>query len=166
VTGRQAKAAALPFEDDSFDTVIAMHMLYHLPDPAAGIAEMFRVLKPGGSLAVTTNGVGNMRGLYELTTVFGSEPLDPSAAVFGYDRAEELMRARFGDVAFSQHPAAMRITNPEDVFLALTSYPPGDGASETQLDAFRAAIAAAFERSDGVLDVDKETGLFISKKRS
>ncbi|CDZ70262.1 Transcriptional regulator, MerR family/methyltransferase, UbiE/COQ5 family [Neorhizobium galegae bv. orientalis] len=164
VAGRQAEAAALPFRDDSFDVVIAMHMLYHLPDPAAGIAEMFRVLKPGGFLAVTTNGMGNMRGIYELTTVFGSEPFDPSAAVFGYDKAEELMRARFGDVAFAQYPARMRITEPEDVFLALTSYPPGDSADEAQLDAFRQAIAAAFERGHGVLEVEKETGLFISRK--
>ncbi len=164
VTGRQAEAAALPFEDDSFDVVMAMHMLYHVADPAAGIAEMFRVLKPGGSLAVTTNGAGNMLGIYQLTTVFGSEPFDPSAAAFGYDKAEQLMRARFGNVAFLQHPASMRITEPEDVFLALTSYPPGDGASEAQLDAFRTAIAAAFERGHGVLEVEKETGLFISRK--
>jgi SAM-dependent methyltransferase len=165
VTGRETDAAALPFEDNAFDAIIAMHMLYHLPDPAAGIAEMFRVLKPGGFLAVTTNGMGNMRGIYELTAVFGSEPFDPSAAVFGYDKAEELMRARFGNAAFSQHPAGMRITDPEDVFLALTSYPPGDGAGEAELDAFRAAIAAAFERGNGVLEVEKETGLFISRKQ-
>lgn len=164
LTGRQAEATAMPFENDSFDMVIAMHMLYHLPDPAAGIAEMFRVLKPGGFLAVTTNGAGNMLGIYELTTVFGSEPFDPSAAVFGYDKAKELMRARFGNVTFSQHPAHMRITDPEDVFLALTSYPPGDGASEAELDAFRKAIAAAFERGKGVLEVEKETGLFVSRK--
>ncbi|MBP2557674.1 SAM-dependent methyltransferase [Neorhizobium galegae] len=164
VAGRQTDAAALPFGDDSFDVVIAMHMLYHLPDPSAGIAEMYRVLKPGGSLAVTTNGVGNMRGIYELTTVFGSEPFDPSAAVFGYDKAEELMRERFGDVAFAQHPARMRITDQEDVFLALTSYPPGDGASENQLDSFRAAIAGAFKDGNGILEVEKETGLFISRK--
>lgn len=69
VTGQQANATALPFEDGSFDAVIAMHMLYHLPDPAKGFAEMHRVLKPGGFLAVTTNGAGNMRELYALTTV-------------------------------------------------------------------------------------------------
>jgi len=57
-----------------------MHMLYHLPDPAKGIAEMFRVLKPGGFLAVTTNGAGNTRKMYELTTVFGSPPHDPAGA--------------------------------------------------------------------------------------
>ncbi|MBX5185289.1 class I SAM-dependent methyltransferase [Rhizobium sp. NZLR5] len=164
VQGRQADAAALPFEDGAFDLVIAMHMLYHLPDPAAGIAEMSRVLKPGGFLAVTTNGIGNMREIYQLTTVFGSAPTDPAAEAFGYDAAEGIMRSQFTNVAMSQYPASMRITEPEDVFLALTSYPPGEGADEPQLSRFRQAIADAFRQGSGALDVSKETGLFLSKK--
>ena len=166
VTGKQADATALPFEDASFDTVIAMHMLYHVADQKAAIAEMRRVLKPGGRLAVTTTGIGNMREIYALTTVLGSPPEDPSAIAFGYERAEELMRAEFGNVAFAAYPAHMRITEPEDVFLALTSYPPGDGADEMQLAAFRQAIATAFESKGGVLEVGKETGLFLSRKET
>ena len=164
VTGRQADAADLPFADASFDAIIAMHILYHLPDPAAGIAEAFRVLKPGGTLAVTTNGAGNMREIYELTTVFGSAPIDPAAAAFGFDKAEQLMQAQFGNVTMTLHPARLRITNPEDVFLALTSYPPGEGASPAQQAAFRQAIDRAFQRGNGVLEVQKETGLFLSTK--
>lgn len=164
VIGQQADAVALPFDDASFDLVIAMHMLYHIADQPTAIAEMSRVLQPGGTLAVTTNGIGNMREIYALTTVFGSPPVDPGGAGFSYERAEDLMRAEFGNVAFSQHPAHMRITEPEDVFLALTSYPPGDGADETQLVAFRDTIAAAFQRGGGVLEVGKETGLFLSRK--
>lgn len=166
VTGRQADASALPFDDASFDAVISMHMLYHLPDPAAGIAEMFRVLKPGGLLAVTTNGAGNMRQLYALTTVFGSDPIDPSAVAFGYDKAEAILRSQFGNVSFSAYPARMHITEPEDVFLALTSYPPGEGASEKQLADFRNAIAKAFEQGGGAVDVEKQSGLFLSRKQA
>jgi len=164
VTGQQADASALPFEDDSFDAVIAMHMFYHLADPLKGIAEMHRVLKPGGFLAVTTNGVGNMRGLYELTAVFGSPPHDPAGAAFGYDTAERLMHEQFGNVGMTEHPARLRVTEPEDVFLALTSYPPGDEADETQLAAFQDAINAAFRAGKGVLEVEKQSGLFISRK--
>jgi SAM-dependent methyltransferase len=164
VQGQQADAAALPFDDGSFDILIAMHMLYHLPDPAVGIAEMYRVLKPGGFLAVTTNGAGNLRNLYALTTVFGGAPVDPAGVAFGYDTADQLMRSQFGNVAFEQHPARLRITDPEDVFLALTSYPPGDEASEAQLIKFREAIADAFEKGSGVLEAAKEMGLFLSRK--
>lgn len=164
VAGQQADATALPFVDGSFDAVIAMHMLYHLPDPSKGIAEMYRVLKPGGIIAVTTNGVGNMRELYALTTVFGSAPLDPAAAAFGYDAAEQIMQAQFGNVTMTQHPARLRVTEPEDVFLALTSYPPGDTADDAQLAAFRDAITEAFQTGNGVLEVGKQSGLFISRK--
>src|SRR5690606_20314752 len=106
------------------------------------IAEMHRVLKPGGFLAVTTNGAGNMRALYALTTVFGSAPTDPAGASFGYGDAERIMQAQFGNVTMAHHPARLRVTDPEDVFLALTSYPPGDRADDVQLHAFRKAIAA------------------------
>jgi SAM-dependent methyltransferase len=164
VTSIEADAAALPFADASFDTVVAMHMLYHVRDQTKAIAEMYRVLKPGGLLAVTTNGAGNLRDLYALTTVFGSKPVEPVAAIFGLDIAEQHLRAQFGNVTREIQPARLRITSPDDVFMALTSYPPGDGAPEEQLTAFRAAIAAAFARGNGVLDVEKEVGLFLSRK--
>jgi ubiquinone/menaquinone biosynthesis C-methylase UbiE len=164
VHGQQADATSLPCEDNSFDAVIAMHMLYHVPDPATGIAEMFRVLKAGGFLAVTTNGIGNMREIYELTVVLGSPPSDPAAVAFGYDDAARLMKSQFGNVTMSQYPASLRITEPEDVFLALTSYPPGDSATEQQLDDLRRAIAAAFRCGNDVLNVAKESGLFLSRK--
>jgi SAM-dependent methyltransferase len=164
VTGQEADATALPFSDASFDTVVSMHMLYHVADQAKAIAEMHRVLKPGGHLAVTTNGAGNMRAMYALTSVFGSPPYDPAGAAFGYETAERLMLAEFGNVTTREHPAHMRITDPEDVFLALTSYPPGDRASEEELAAFREAIEEAFRAGGGVLDVGKETAVFVSRK--
>lgn len=162
--GQAGDAIALPFPDASFDAVIAMHVLYHVTDQAKAMAEFHRVLKPGGSLSVTTNGAGNMRELYALTTVFGSNPSDPAAAAFGFERAETLMQDQFGNVAFEIHPQTMRVTDPEVVFLALTSYPPGDTAPLEQQAAFRAAIDTAFAAGNGAVDVTKEVGLFTSRK--
>ena len=44
----QADVMSLPYDDQSFDVVMAAHVLEHLPDPQRALAEMIRVLKPGG----------------------------------------------------------------------------------------------------------------------
>lgn len=46
-------AYALPFGDDNFDAVIAAEVLEHLPDDERAMAELYRVLRPGGQIAVT-----------------------------------------------------------------------------------------------------------------
>jgi len=51
---QEADAAALPFDDASFDAVVCGFGLIHLPDPAQALREMNRVLKPGGGIAVST----------------------------------------------------------------------------------------------------------------
>ncbi len=164
VTGQQADVTALPFADASFDVVIAMHMLYHVADQEKAVAELHRVLKPGGTLAVSNNGAGNLKQLYALTTVFGSPPIDPAAVAFGHERAESLLGAQFGNVTKAVCPGGLHVTDPEVVFMALTSYPPGDRASEAELEAFRREIATAFAAGNGVLDVQKDAALFLSRK--
>ena len=50
---KQGDALALPFPDGEFDRVVAAEVLEHIPDDAAAIAELVRVLRPGGTMAVT-----------------------------------------------------------------------------------------------------------------
>ena len=46
-------ATRLPFPDNTFDCVVTSEVLEHIQNDVAAIAELHRVLKPGGSLAVT-----------------------------------------------------------------------------------------------------------------
>jgi len=46
-------AVHLPFTDGSFDRVIASEVMEHIPDDAGAMSELARVLRPGGTIAVT-----------------------------------------------------------------------------------------------------------------
>ncbi len=46
-------ALALPFADATFGKIVAAEVLEHIPDDMRAIAELYRVLEPGGRLAVT-----------------------------------------------------------------------------------------------------------------
>jgi SAM-dependent methyltransferase len=49
---RVGDVAALPFPDASFDVVVSTFSAHHWPDPASGLAEIYRVLRPGGAALV------------------------------------------------------------------------------------------------------------------
>ncbi len=54
----QGDALHLPFADGAFDRVIASEVLEHIPDDVAAMAELARVLRPGGTMAVTVPRMG------------------------------------------------------------------------------------------------------------
>ena len=50
---KQGDALALPFADEEFDRIVAAEVLEHIPADEQAIAELVRVLRPGGTIAVT-----------------------------------------------------------------------------------------------------------------
>jgi SAM-dependent methyltransferase len=46
-------ATRLPYPDDTFDRIIASEVMEHIPDDEGALDELYRVLRPGGTLAVT-----------------------------------------------------------------------------------------------------------------
>lgn len=52
-------ARALAFADNSFDTVVAMHVMSVVPEPERVLAEMARVTRPGGEIVITSHFAGN-----------------------------------------------------------------------------------------------------------
>lgn len=92
VAARVADVQALPFPDDTFDVVAALWMLYHVPDLDRGLAEIRRVLRPGGRLVAVTNGNEHTA---DLRRAAGGEPL---VTQFSSENGEDALLRHFAVV--------------------------------------------------------------------
>lgn len=117
VPARLADVQSLPFADAAFDLVAAMWMLYHVPDLQRGLAEVRRVLRPGGTFVAVTNGDHHVR---ELRQAVG-RPL--AVTEFSSQNGEAALRRHFSDVhredlvpraIFPDHAAAVAYLESSD----------------------------------------------------
>jgi SAM-dependent methyltransferase len=145
-------ARALSFSTDSFDVVIANHMLYHVSQPSRAIAEMRRVLRPDGTLIAATNGAGHMLELDELA---GGYPIILS---FSLENGANLLRASFGTVTRHMYRDELHITDADAAIDYVCSYRRLD---ESRLAAARRHILATIAER-GHFRVSKASGAFVA----
>ncbi len=86
-------AGALGFRTGSFDRVLMLFMLFHLPSPGDGLREARRVLRPGGTAAIIT-WAGELesdatRAWTSCLDAHGADPLDPATAT-RHDRVDTI----------------------------------------------------------------------------
>jgi SAM-dependent methyltransferase len=89
----EADAAALPFDDNTFDAVISASAIYTLPDIPAALQEWRRVLKRGGLLAFSSLGAGNDKLYMDLLAKYGVQlpPVMPLHRVNSVKKCSELL---------------------------------------------------------------------------
>jgi ubiquinone/menaquinone biosynthesis C-methylase UbiE len=156
-SSRVADASDLPFKNDSFDAATANHMLYHVPDREAAIAELRRVLKPAGILYATTNGDRHLVELFDtLESVLGERPARSTG--FTLENGREQLDHRFDDVELRRYDTALAVTDVEPVVAYALSR---EDVDESLADDLRGAFAAQFE--DGVFRVSKDVGMFVAR---
>ncbi|KAK3332276.1 S-adenosyl-L-methionine-dependent methyltransferase [Cercophora scortea] len=160
---QQCDAAHLPFATASFDTVIANHMLYHVDDPAAAVAELCRVLRPGGRLFVALNGLDHLQELFDIGDAIGRPSVIRQQARVTAETAEPLLAAsHLADVSHERFPGAFEVAEPGPVVAYLGSV--GDGPlSPEQEQVVRTAVASRIEK-EGTFRVTKNMVLFSGRK--
>jgi SAM-dependent methyltransferase len=165
VGGRVADVAALPFADRAFDVVLAAHMLYHLPQPGQGAAEIARVLKPDGVALIATNGAAMLKQIFAIqAAVWPGHGVGPAHLRFGLENGPAVLGAAFGSVDLRRYDDDLVCTDPADVEAYLRSSPPAASADTAGLARLRQAIAKAFADGDGTLAVTKDVGVFVCRQ--
>lgn len=115
----QADACRLPLADGCADVALAMHMLYHVPDIPAAIAELRRVTRPGGTVLASTNSAAHLAELDELLTAAISDQIGRPARMpahsFTTQSGAALLSAQFPSVTLHSVDVPLSIPAAEPV---------------------------------------------------
>ena len=169
VTGRNYKfkeidAQEIPFEDETFDAVIANHMLYHVPDRPKAIEEIKRVLKTGGHFFATTVGDNHLKEITEwFRQIHKSEVWDSFSNLFTLENGHNQLKSFFPNVTISRYEDNLHVTELEPLIAYFRS---GVRAGELSDDEF-AKLESDLEKEleeKGKIFIQKDSGLFEAKK--
>lgn len=156
----QIDAQSIPYENASFDAVIANHMLYHVPEKTKALGEIQRILKPHGRLFATTVGKTHLQELSELLTRF-----NPEFASWGGEFSETFtlesglsqLARWFPKVILRRYEDSLQVTEPVPLIdYVLSSLKMNQ---ETRL-AFARFVADEMQARGGTMRITKDSGLF------
>jgi len=158
-------AQALPYAEASLDVIVANHMLYHVPDRQRALAEIQRVLKPGGRLYAATNGRQHMWQLTELRRMFSDqtgtaegETSTSGAGRFDLENGSEQLVAWFADVTVRHYEDALVVTEVEPLLAYIISGIRYAVASD-KVSQLRMVLEQEMA-ANGAIHIDKDVGLF------
>lgn len=169
VTGRaynfkEIDAQSIPFEDETFDAVIANFMLYHVPDRPKAIAEIKRVLKPGGRIFAATVGDHHLREMMEvLRKVHINKTWESYANPFTLESGLEQLKPFFPNVTLLRYEDNLHVTEIEPMMAYVRSSLRAADLSETELAKVRVDLETELKEK-GRIFITKDSGLFEAVK--
>lgn len=156
----QADIQALPFDDGSFDVVIANAMLYHVPDLKKGISEVRRVLKADGVFYCSTYGEHGFSECLAEWFRLGGEEFRPNYN-FTMENGADALHTAFGSVKSYFYEDALRVTCADDLLDYLNSLVSLRALQKLPDEKIRKILNA--HAVDGVICLPKEYGMFAAR---
>jgi len=163
-------AQNIPYENQTFDMVIANHMLYHVPDRKKALAEICRVLRNDGTLYATTIGLEHLKELMELVHGFADAicyPVNSVANDFGLESGIEQLREFFRNIKVLRYVDSLEATEANllvDYVLSsqgfgnVTEIITGDKKKE-----FKGYVSSLIEKN-GSIKIKKDSGMLIASR--
>jgi SAM-dependent methyltransferase len=159
---------ALPFADGSFAVGLAMHMLYHVPSIPAAVAELRRVIRPGGTLLAATNGARHTREVTELVDAAAQAVTGRVRAnrelSFTLENGRELLATAFEDVRLVELPGEAVLPGPDVLVDYIASVEP-ENCGVRPGDEHQAFLREVDRLAQvrGIRSVTSHPGVFVSR---
>jgi SAM-dependent methyltransferase len=170
-----ADAEELPFDDGSFDCVVSVFGAQFAPRPERVARELFRVLRPGGTVGLASWGSGGFQSEF-FDTLRQYRPIDPEGVprpmLWGQ---QDVVRDRFGGLAgsivFERGILPWEFASTQEMLLFFRDAGPRDieQLSEDRAEALMGELGALARRhnraDDGSLRIEAEYLRVVAHKR-
>ena len=169
VTGRafqfkEIDAQSIPFEEETFDAVIANHMLYHVPDRPKAIAEIRRVLKSQGRLFATTIGQNHLKEIANWVRQLTPETDFVSfGSPFALENGFEQLKPFFAQVTLSRYSDNLQVTQVKPIIAFIRSTSHSTEIVEQKLAKLENELEQEL-KENGKIFIQKDSGLFEAVK--
>ena len=156
----------LPYKPETFDLVIANHMLFYCENIPAVLDEVERVLKKGGGFICSTYGSKHMKEINELVQEFDHRIMLSAERLyerFGRENGKGILEQYFNEVVWLPYEDSLVIDVPEPLIeYILSCHGNQNQYIVDRYTKFRAFVAK--KMSYKKLTITKDAGAFISKK--
>lgn len=156
----------IPYPDESFDLVLAGHVLFYCEDIPQVCQEVRRVLKPGGRFICSTYGTHHMREITELVQAFDQRITLSGEALyesFGLENGEGILAPYFHQIQKKLYEDGILINRAEPLIEYILSC--HGNQNQILLDRYNDFRSFVEQKTASTLRITKEAGIFICEKQ-
>ena len=155
----------IPYKDESFDLVIANHVLFYCDDIPAVLKEVCRVLSPGGHFLCSAYGKAHMQEVSQLVEDFDDRIVlsaDKLYERFGRENGRKILEPFFPDAKWLSYEDFLLVQDAEP----LISYVLSCHGNQNQyiLDHYKEFRAFATKKTAKGFRITKDAGVFLCEK--
>lgn len=159
-------AAHMPFDDNTFDLVIANHMLFYCDDLSRVLQECARVLKVNGHLEASTYSSRHMKEITELVQSFSPQIVlskDKLYEKFGLDHGAQLLSPYFRDIERRKYQDSIVLHEAEPLIAYILSC--HGNQNQLLLDRYKEFHDYVVKMTAGGFTITKDAGVFLAVKK-
>ncbi len=152
----------IPYEDNTFDIVIANHVLFYFEDVDAVIEECKRILSPKGTFSCSTYSSEHMKEITDLVQEFHEDIVLSNEClyeVFGLENGKEILQRHFKEVEMRKYEDRIEVNEAEPLIAYILSC--HGNQNHILLDRYREFKQFVEEKVEKGFTITKDAGIFL-----